>query len=196
MACVKLPAGSSAATSTPCRWRRRENAVRLRARRHETNDVWSKARTNDFPRKSSSPTPPTRDGPRFPLPVPNSAINNIGHGTDTARERKAGVNRSLDFTGCPAGRAGLGYSLLIGSIGRFGGLPQLVFPRGMYLLPLRATGVWGTLSSKLREFQKPVAGVIRRCVCEATRTSSFYKSIMLCKYKSIMSWRKHREMVA
>jgi hypothetical protein len=32
--------------------------------------------------------------------------------------------------------------------------------------------------------------------CEATRTSSFYKSIMLCKYKSIMSWRKHREMVA
>ncbi len=32
--------------------------------------------------------------------------------------------------------------------------------------------------------------------CEATKTGSSCKSIKLCKYKSIMSWRKDREVVA
>src|SRR5664279_5689228 len=46
------------------------------------------------------------------------------------------------------------------SIGRFDGLPPLVFPRGIYLLPLRVTAFGGTLNSKLRKCQKPVTSIV------------------------------------
>src|SRR5713101_4881119 len=45
-------------------------------------------------------------------------------------------------------------------MGRFVGFPALVFPRGIYFLPLRVNCVWGTLNSKLRERQKPVTMIV------------------------------------